>query len=77
MRISHFSHVQLFVAPWTVARQVPLSVKFLGQQHQSEFPFPIPGDLPNPGIKPGSPALAGQFLPLVPPRKTGNRRGTI
>ena len=57
MRISHFSHVQLFVAPWTVARQVPLSVKFLGQQHQSEFPFPIPGDLPNPGIKPGSPAL--------------------
>ena len=76
MRVSHFSHVQLFVAPRTVAHQVPPSMKFPKQEYQSGFPFPIPGDLPNPGIKPGSPALAGQFLPLGPPRKTRSRRGT-
>ena len=46
-------------APWTAARQPPLSVGFLGQEHWSGLPFPPPGDLPNPGIKPASPALAG------------------
>ena len=58
------SHVQLFVTPWTIARQTPLSVNF-PQGYWSGLPFPPPGDLPNPGIEPtspGSPALAGVFF---------------
>ena len=39
------------------------------QEHWSELPFPPPGDLPDPGIKPASPALAGRFLTTEPPRK--------
>ena len=44
------------MTPWTVARQVPLSVGFPKQEHWSELSFPSPGDLPDPGIKPKSPA---------------------
>ena len=43
--------------PWTVARQIPLSMGFPRQEYWSGLPFPSPGDLPNPGIKPMSPAL--------------------
>ena len=43
--------------PWTVARLAPLSIVFSRQEYRSGLPFPSPGDLPNPGIKPGSPAL--------------------
>ena len=43
--------------PWTVACQAPLSMGFSRQEYWSGLPFPSPGDLPNPGIKPGSPAL--------------------
>ena len=60
-------HVQLFATPWTVARQVPLSLGFLRQEYQSGLPFPPPGDLLDPGIEftsPVSPALAGRFLPI-------------
>ena len=56
------SHVQLFETPWTVARQALLSVEFSGQEFWSGLPFPSPGDLPDPGIKPGSPALQVHFL---------------
>ena len=45
------SHVQLFVTPWTVDHQAPLSMKFFRQEHWSGLPFPLPGDLPDPGIK--------------------------
>ena len=45
-----------FVAPWTVARQAPLSMGFPRQEYWSELPFHSPGDLPDPGIKPASPA---------------------
>ena len=58
------SHVQLFVTPWTVAYQAPLSMEFSRQENWSGVPFPSPGDLPDPGIKPTflmSPALAGGF----------------
>ena len=48
------SHVQLFVTPWTVAHQAPLSMGLPRQEYWSGFPFPSPGDLPNPGIKPNS-----------------------
>ena len=57
-------HIQLFVTPWTVARQAPLSMGFLRQGYLSGLPLPSPGDLPDPGIEPTSPAsptLAGDL----------------
>ena len=45
------SCVQLFVTPWTVAHQAPLSIGFSRQEHWSGLPFPSPGDLPGPGIE--------------------------
>ena len=66
------SHVQLFVTPWTVARQAPPSMDFPRQEYWSGLPFPIPGDLPDPRMKPlsvASPALAGRFFNTVPPGK--------
>ena len=62
-----FSRVQLFVTPWTVARQAPLSMEFSRQKYWSELPFPSPGDLLDPGIEPGSPALQADSLPSEPP----------
>ena len=60
------SDVQLFVAPWTVAKPVSPSVGFFRQEYWSGFPFPSPGDLLHPGIRPSSPifslALAGRFF---------------
>ena len=50
-----------FATPWTIVHQVPLSVGFSRQEYWSGFPFPSPGDLPDPGIKPRSPvSLAWQ-----------------
>ena len=60
--LSCFSCVQLFVTPWTVAHQAPLSMGFSRQEYWSGLPCPSPGDLPDPGIKPTSPALAGGFF---------------
>ena len=57
------SHVRLFA---TVARQVPLSVGFSEQGYGNGLPFPFPGDLPNPGIEPGSPALQADSLSTEP-----------
>ena len=60
-----FSCVQLFAVPWTVAHWAPLSMKFFRQEYWSGLPFPTPGDLSDPGIKPMSlvsPALAGKFF---------------
>ena len=45
-------HVRLFATPWTVAQQAPLSMGFSRQEHWSGLPYPPPGDLPDPGIKP-------------------------
>ena len=53
--LSYFRHVQLFVTPWTVAHQAPLSVRFSRQEYWSGLPCPPPGDLPNPGMEPESP----------------------
>ena len=55
--------------PWTVASQVPLSMGFYRQEYWSGLPFPSPGDLSNPGIKPRSPALQAESLPSKPPGK--------
>ena len=62
-------HVQLFATPGTVAHQAPLSVGFSRQKYWSGYPVPSPGDLPNPGIKPGALALQADSLPYEPPGK--------
>ena len=61
------SRVRLFVTPWTVAYQAPPSMGFSKQECWSGLPFPSPGDLPDPGIEPGSPALLADALPSEPP----------
>ena len=55
--------------PRNVVHQTPLSVGFSRQEHWSGSLFPSPGDLPDPGIKPGSPALQADSLPSEPPGK--------
>ena len=67
--LSRFSRVRLFATQWTVACQVPLSMEFSRQEYWSGWPFPSPGDLPDAGIEPRSPALQTDSLPSEPPRK--------
>ena len=69
MHAQSLCRVQLSATPWTVAHQAPLSMGFSRQDCWSGLPFPSPGDLPDPGIEPTSPALAGGFLTTVPPGK--------
>ena len=69
MHAQSLSRVQLFGTPWTVAHQVLLSMEFSKQEYWSELPCPPPGDLPNPGLKPESPALQANSLPSEPPGK--------
>ena len=61
--------VRLFLTLWTIAQQAALSMGFPRQEYWSGLPFPSPGDLPNPEIKPSSPTLAGRFLTAEPPGK--------
>ena len=61
--------VWLFVIPWTIAHQAPLSMRFHRQEYWSGLPFPSPGDLPLPGIEPGSPALHADSSPTEPSGK--------
>ena len=64
------SHVRLFAIPWTITHQAPLSMRFSRQEYWCGLPFPPPGDLPIPGIKPASPAfpaLAGGLFTTEPP----------
>ena len=63
------SRVRLFVIPWTVVHQASLSMGFSRQEYWSGLPFPSPGDLPDPGIEPRSPALQADALPSEPPGK--------
>ena len=53
----------------TIARQAPLSMEFLRQEYWSGLPFPSPGDLPDPGVEPRSPALKADPLPPEAPGK--------
>ena len=64
MRAKSLSCVRLFVTPWTVARQAPLSMGFSRQEHWSGLPCPPPGDLPDPGIEPESPTFQVDSSPL-------------
>ena len=63
------SCVQLFATPRTVACQTPLPMGFSRQEYCSGLPFSSPGDLPDPGIEPVSPALQADSLPSKPPEK--------
>ena len=57
------------MTPRTVARQALMFMKFFRQEYWSGLPFPSPGDLPDPGIEPESPALQADSLPSEPPEK--------
>ena len=69
VRAQSLSRVPLFAAPWTVALQAPLSMGFPRQEYWSGLPGPSAGDLPDSGVEPTAPALAGGFLTAEPPGK--------
>ena len=69
VKVKTLSRVPLFVTPWTVAYQAPLSMGFSRQEYWSGLPFPSPGDLPDPGIEPRSPAFQADALTTEPPGK--------
>ena len=66
------SRVQLFATPWTVTYQASPSMGFSRQEYWSGLPFPSPGDVPDPGIEPGSPPLEVDALTSEPPGKPLN-----
>ena len=68
------TRVRFFATPWTVAYQASPSMEFSMQEYWSGLPFPSPGDIPHPGIKPSSPALEADTLTSEPPGKTRQRR---
>ena len=70
VRAKSLSHIRLFVTPWTVAHQAPLSMGFSRQEYCSGLPCPPPGNLPDPGMGPTtllSLAPAGRFFTTQPP----------
>ena len=69
LKVKSLSSVRLFATPRTVAYQAPPSMRFSRQECWSGLPFPSPGDLPDPGIEPGSPTLQADALPSEPPGK--------
>ena len=71
-KVKSLSRVQLFATLWTVAHQAPPSMGFSRQEYWSGLPFPSPGDFPNPGIEPRSPALQADALTSEPPGKPQN-----
>ena len=66
MNVKSLSRVQLFATPWTVAHRAPPSMGFSRQEYWSGLPFPSPGDFPDPGIEPRSPALQANALTSEP-----------
>ena len=70
--LSRFSHVRLCVTPWIAAHQAPLSMEFSRQEYWSGLSFPSPGDPPDPGIEPSSPALQADSLLTEPSGKLQN-----
>ena len=67
MPAQSLSCVQLFETPWTAAHKAPLSMGFPRQAYRRGLPFPTPGDLPDPGIEPTSPAAAVTSFTTEPP----------
>ena len=72
MKVKPLSRVRLFGTPWMVTYQAPRSMGFSRQEYWSGLPFPFPGDLPNPGIEPRSPALQTDALLSEPLGKPKN-----
>ena len=68
--VKSLSRIRLFATPWTVAYQAPPSMGFSRQECWSGLPFPSPGDLPDPGIEPGSLTLQADALLSEPPGKS-------
>ena len=68
VKVKSISRVRLFATPWTVAYQAPPSMGFF-KQYWSGLPFPSPGDVPDPGTEPSSPALQADALTSEPPGK--------
>ena len=66
------SRVRLFATPWTVAYQAPPFMGFSRQEYWSGLSFPSPGDLPDPGIEPGSPTFQADALTSELPGKPDN-----
>ena len=66
VKVKSLSRVRFFETPWTVAYQASPSMGFSGQEYWSGLPFPSPGDLPDPGVEPGSPTLQADALPSEP-----------
>ena len=66
VKVKSLSRVRLFETPWTVAHQAPPSMGFSKQEYWSGLPFPSPGNLPDPGIEPGSPAFQADVLTSEP-----------
>ena len=77
VKVKSLSCVRLFATPWTVAYQAPPSMGFSRQECWSGLPLPSPGDLPNPGIKPGSPSLQEDALPSEPPGKPSTDKSKV
>ena len=75
--VQSLSHVGFFVTLWTIAHQPPLSIGFSREEYWSGLPCPSPGDLPNPGIEPGSPILQAGSLLSEPPGKLDVQGGTF
>ena len=69
VKVKSLSRVQLFATLWTLAYQASLSMGFSRKEYWSRLPFPSPGDLPDPGIEPGSPTLEADALTSEPPGK--------
>ena len=69
VKVKLLSRVLLFATLWTVAYQAPPSMGFSRQEYWNGLPFPSPGDLPNSGIEPRSPAFQADALTSEPPGK--------
>ena len=69
VKLKSLSRARLFGTPWTVAYQAPPSMGFYRKEYWNGLPFPSPGDLPDPGIEPGSPILQSDSLWSEPPGK--------
>ena len=74
VKVKLLSRVPLSAIPWTVAYQASRSTGFSRQEYWSHLPFLSPGDLPNPGIEPTSPALQADALTSEPPGKPSQRK---
>ena len=77
VKVKSISRVRLSATPWTAAYQAPQSMAFSRQEYWSGLPFPSPGDLPNPVIEPGSPALQADALRSELPRNYSINNETL